>query len=85
MAYVTLRNISGEPLSLGVPGAFGARTVDPDEVIRVEGTMPKDQPEDAVLIGSGDDARAYPTSLWAKVATGKTGEPDVAAPSEGNA
>jgi hypothetical protein len=78
VSYVTLRNISGEPLLLGL--SPGARRVDPDEVVRVEGTLAKDQPDDAVVIGEGDDARAYPTSLWSKVATGKTGDPDVAAP-----
>lgn len=78
MAYVTLRNTSGEPLTLGF--GFGARKVDPDEVIRVEGALAKDQPDDAVVIGEGVDARAYPTSLWTKVATGKSGDPDVPAP-----
>lgn len=78
MAYVTLRNTSGEPLTLG--SGFGARTVDADEVIRVEGALAKDQPDDAVVIGEGVDARAYPTSLWSKVATGKSGDPDVPAP-----
>ena len=77
MAYVTLRNISGEPLLLGLRDG---RRVSPDEVVRVEGALAKDQPEDAVVIGEGDDARAYPTSLWSKVATGKAGDPDVTAP-----
>jgi hypothetical protein len=79
MSYVTLRNISGENLLLGL--SPGARHVEPDEVVRVEGTLAKKQPDDAVVIGDGDDARAYSTSLWAKVATGKSGDPDVAAPS----
>lgn len=77
MAFVTLRNISGEPLLLGLRDG---RRVDPDEVVRVEGALAKDQPDDAVVIGTGDDARAYPTSLWSKVATGKSGDPDVIAP-----
>lgn len=77
MAYVTLRNISGEPLYLGLRTG---RRVEPDEVVRIEGSLAKDQPEDAVVIGDGDDARAYPTSLWSKVATGEAGEPDVTAP-----
>ncbi len=77
MAFVTLRNISGEPLLLGLRDG---RRVSPDEVVRVEGSLAKNQPEDAVVIGEGDDARAYPTSLWSKVATGKSGEPDVATP-----
>ena len=77
MAFVTLRNISGEPLLLGLRDA---RRVDPDEVVRVEGSLAKEQPEDAVVIGDGDDARAYPTSLWSKVATGKSGDADVPTP-----
>ena len=56
------------------------RRVAADEVVRIEGRLAKDQPEDAVVIGEGDDARAYPTSLWSKVATGKSGDPDVATP-----
>jgi hypothetical protein len=63
---VSLRNISGEPLHVARPDG---RRVDPDEVVRVEGSLAKDQPEDAVVVGEGDDARAYPTSLWAKVTT----------------
>jgi hypothetical protein len=77
VAFVTLRNISGEPLLLGVRDA---RRVDPDEAIRVEGSLAKDQPEDAIVVGEGDNARAYPTSLWSKVATGKSGSPDVSTP-----
>lgn len=77
MAFVTLRNISGEPLLLGLREG---RRVSPDEVVRVEGSLAKDQPEDAVVVGEGDDARAYPTSLWSKVATGKAGDPDITAP-----
>lgn len=77
MAYVTLRNTSGEPLLLGLRDG---RRVSPDEVVRIEGSLAKSQPDDAVVIGEGDDARAYPTSLWSKVATGKAGDPDVSAP-----
>jgi len=79
VAYVTLRNTSGEPQHLGTPGG---KRVDPDEVVRVEGTLAKSQPDDAVVVGEGDDARAYPTSIWTKVATGKSGDPDVAAPGD---
>jgi hypothetical protein len=78
MSFVTLRNISGEPLLLG---AANGRRVDTDEAVRVEGALAKKQPDDAIVIGEGDDARAYPTSLWSKVATGKSGDPDVVAPS----
>ena len=77
MSYVTLRNTSGEPLLLG---AADGRRVDADEVVRVEGVLAKSQPDDAVVIGEGDEARAYPTSLWSKVATGKAGDPDVPVP-----
>lgn len=81
MAYVTLRNISGEPLNLGTPDG---RRVEPDEVIRVEGVPAKSQPDDAVVIGEGDDARAYPASTWSKVATGKSGDPDITTPGKEN-
>ena len=77
MSYVTLRNTSGEPLLLG---AADGRRVDTDEVVRVEGSLAKSQPDDAIVIGEGDGARAYPSSLWSKVATGKSGDPDVTAP-----
>jgi hypothetical protein len=65
---VTLRNTSGEPLYLGSPDG---RRVEPDEVVRIDGALAKEQPDDAVVIGEGDDARAYPSSLWSQVATGK--------------
>ena len=78
MSYVTLRNTSGEPLLLG---AADGRRVDTDEVVRVEGSLAKSQPDDAIVIGEGDEARAYPSSLWSKVAVGKSGQPDIAAPS----
>ena len=80
---VSLRNVSGEPL------VVGDRRVEPDEVVHVEGDLaPKrDQPEDGVVIGTGDTARAYPSSLWRQVGTAKTVEPDVTKPTafdEGN-
>ena len=81
MSHVTLRNISGEPLHLG---AADGRLVDPDEAVRVEGSLAKDQPDDAIVIGTGDDARAYPTSIWSKVGAGKSGDPDVTAPGKEN-
>lgn len=75
--YVTLRNTSGEPLALGTPEG---RVIDPDEVVRVEGSLAKDQPDDAIVIGDGESARAYPTSIWSKVAVGKSGDPDITVP-----
>lgn len=81
MATVTLRNTSGEPLHLGTPDG---PLVDKDEVIRVEGVLAKDQPDDAIVVGEGDDARAYPKSLWSKVGTAKNAEPDVTAPGKEN-
>jgi hypothetical protein len=81
VSYVTLRNTSGEPLHLGTADG---RVVDADEVVRVEGSLAKDQPEDAVVVGEGDSARAYPTSLWTKVATGKSGDADVTTPGKEN-
>lgn len=77
MAFVTLRNISGEPLLLGLREG---RRVSEGESVRIEGTLAKEQPEDAIVIGEGDDARAYPKSVWQNVSTGKKGDPDVLAP-----
>ena len=67
---VKLRNISGEPLYLGHPD-LGGRLVDKDEVIEVDGDLApkKDQPDDATVVGTGDDARAYPSVTWAVVTT----------------
>lgn len=78
MSFVTLRNTSGEPRLLGLQ--YGSRQVDNDEVVRIEGKLADEQPDDAIVIGEGDDARAYPTSTWTKVATGEVGDPDVPAP-----
>lgn len=77
-ASVSLRNTSGGPLHLGTADG---KLVDEDEVIHVEGKLAKDQPDDAIVIGDGDDARAWPTALWTKVGTAKNAEPDVTAPS----
>ena len=67
---VKLRNVSGAPLHFGTPEG---RLVDTDEVVEVKGSLApkKDQPTDAVVIGEGDDARAYPTATWAVVTTAK--------------
>ena len=58
---VSLRNTSGQPLHLG---SRDGRLVDVDEVVRVDGALAKDGPADAYVVGSGDEARAYPKSLW---------------------
>jgi hypothetical protein len=76
---VNLRNVSGEPLNLGRPDG---RLVDVDEVIHVEGDVSKDSPDDAYVIGDGDDARAYPKSLWSNAGGSPNSTPDVPAPSE---
>jgi hypothetical protein len=65
---VKLRNVSGAPLHLGSPEG---RLVDSDEVIEVKGSLAKEQPDDAVVVGEGDAARAYPTGTWAVVTTSK--------------
>ncbi len=67
---VKLRNVSGSPLHIHTPDG---RVVDHDEVIEVKGNLApkKDQPDDAIVVGEGDDARAYPTSTWAVVTTSK--------------
>jgi hypothetical protein len=67
---VKLRNVSGAPLHLGSPEG---RLVDRDEVIEVKGNLAKKQPDDAVVIGEGADARAYPTGTWAVVTTKENG------------
>jgi hypothetical protein len=61
VSTVSLRNKSGEVIYLGSPGG---RRVDVDEVVKVEGELAKKQPDDAYLIGEGDDARLYPHSVW---------------------
>jgi len=72
---VSLRNTSGESLFLGVPGDASARLVLADEIVHVDGDLaPKeDQPDDAYVIGDGDDARAWPKSTWTATG-GKTKE-----------
>lgn len=76
---VNLRNTSGEPVYLG---SAEGRRVDADEVIHVEGELApkKDQLEDAIVVGTGDSARAYPTSIWTNAGGSAKAEPDVAAP-----
>ncbi len=80
---VSLRNISGEALYLGRPDG---RRVEADEVVHVEGepAPKKDQVEDGLVIGTGDDARVYPSATWKQVGTAKTVDPDVPAPSKEN-
>jgi len=81
MATVNLKNVSGEPLYLGRPDG---RRVDDGEVIHVEGTIAKSSPDDAYVIGTGDDARAYPKSTWKVTAEKSKSEPDIPAPSKEN-
>lgn len=68
---VNLRNTSGVPLTVA------GRTVDVDEVIHVEGSLAKKQYDDAFVIGTGDDAAAYPHALWTNAGGSKNAEPDV--------
>lgn len=75
---VNLKNVSGEPVYLGRPDG---RRVENGEVIHVEGKLARKQPEDAFLIGEGDDARAYPHSVWSNAGGSTKSEPDVPAPS----
>lgn len=76
MATVNLRNKSGEPLLLA------GRRVDVDEVVHIEGELApkKDQTEDAIVIGTGDNARAYPTSLWSNAGGTSAKSADVPVP-----
>jgi hypothetical protein len=69
---VSLKNVSGEPVYLGRPDG---RRIDDGEVIHVDGTIDKDSPEDAYVIGAGDQARAYPKSMW-KATGGKKADSD---------
>lgn len=56
-----LKNVSGEVVNLGSPDG---KRIEVGEVVDFEGTVSKDSPEDAYLIGEGDDARLYPKSQW---------------------
>lgn len=78
---VNLKNASGGPVYLG---RADGRRVEDGEVIHVEGSLAakKDQPEDAYLIGTGDDARLFPHSVWKMTADKAKSDPDVPAPSE---
>lgn len=78
MATVNLKNVSGEAVYLGRPDG---RRVEAGEIIHVEGSVAKNSPDDAYLIGSGDDARLYPHGVWKATATNAKSEPDVPAPS----
>lgn len=51
---VNLRNTSGSPLLVN------GKTVDDDEVLPVDGTVSKDSPDDAYLIGDA----LWPTANW---------------------
>lgn len=77
---VNLKNISGEPVYLGRPD--GPR-VEAGQVIHVEGKLApkKEQPDDATVVGEGDDARAYPHAVWKVTGENTKSEPDVPAPS----
>lgn len=75
---VNLKNVSGEVVYLGRPDG---RRVEDGEVVHVEGKLAKDSPDDAYLVGSGDDARLYPHSVWKLTAANAKSEPDVPAPS----
>ena len=74
---VNLRNKSGEAISLG---SADGRRVEAGEVIHVEGSLAKKQPDDAYLIGTGDAARLYPHSTWTAAGGPKNTEPDVPKP-----
>ena len=66
MSSVKLKNVSGEVLYVGRPDG---KRVDVGEVIEVDGAVAKDGPEDAFLIGEGDDARLWPKAHWDVPAT----------------
>lgn len=45
-------------------GGSDSLHVDPGQTITVAGDLANEQPEDAYLVGCGDDARAWPHSQW---------------------
>lgn len=81
MATVNLKNTSGGPLYLG---RADGRRVDDGEIIHVEGSLQKSSPEDAYVIGTGDDARSYSKTTWTLTTDKAKSEPDVTAPSKEN-
>lgn len=63
-----LKNVSGGELVLFArPGGAEAFAVDNGHTVDVPGEVTA-QLGDAVVIGAGDDARAWPTALWQVVA-----------------
>lgn len=80
---VNLKNISGDAVYLGRPDG---RRIEDGEVIHLEGSLApkKDQPEDGYVVGQGDDARAYPHSVWKLTGDNTKADPDVPAPSKEN-
>lgn len=68
---VNLRNTSGSAVQ------FAGRTVEPDEVIHVEGTLARKQPADAYLVGEGAAARLFPHATWSNAGGSKNTQPDV--------
>lgn len=58
------RNITGDALAVFKPAEVrGARIVDADAIVEVDGDV-TERLDDAYIVGSGDDARAWPTALW---------------------
>ncbi len=66
---VRLRNTSGEALYLGANG----KRVEPDEIVAVEGSVDKNSPEDAYVIGD----RAWPKATWTNTGGKPSGDADV--------
>lgn len=59
-----LKNTSGGAVTLfGPPGTPDAMRVEADQIIEVPGNVSIDE-ADHVVIGDGDDARAWPKATW---------------------
>lgn len=59
------RNISGVSLAVYRPeGDEESLTVAAGQVINVPGDLATESPEDAFLVGAGDDARMWPKAHW---------------------
>jgi hypothetical protein len=81
------------PVALFFPqGHHDSLYVEPGDVIDVPGDVVADSPDDAFVIGTGDEARAWPKALWesadaSPVADAAPSEPptaEAAPPAEGN-
>lgn len=67
------KNVGGADVDLFAPGgAYGGYTVEADSIVEVPGevTNADDRDADHYLVGSGDEARAWPKATWRVTAPG---------------